>query len=267
MNPRRLYGFLLLIFCSTASFAQSRLVLHFDFDKYNITRTGKHLLDSILHLPDVKKHMVQLYGHTDAIGDDNYNDVLSVRRVNAAKNYLRTHGLPAANILIDTGLGKRQPLNNNADKLERKANRRVEIVVIPAPPTLMEKINDPSTTVGTELILQNLNFNGNRHVLMPHSWPVMLDLLNVMRKNPTLEIEIHGHVCCTGGKEGYDEDEKALILSTSRAFYVYKYLIDNGISKKRLSWKAFGNSKPLYREDTQEKRMLNRRVEIKIIKK
>ncbi len=247
---------------------QERVLLHFDFDKYEITNKGKVLLDSILQTPLLTSKTIQLFGHTDAIGNNSYNDHLSIKRVNAAKLYLTRNGLPASNIVIDSGLGKRKPLNKNADKDQRQANRRVEIVIMEKVKSLSEKINDTATRTGTNIILKNLNFIGNRHALMRESWPVLLELLSIMRKNPTLEIEIHGHVCCTGGKEGYDDDEKALILSTTRAFFVYKYLIDNRISPTRLSWKAFGNSKPIYPlEDTQEKRMQNRRVEIKIVKK
>jgi outer membrane protein OmpA-like peptidoglycan-associated protein len=246
----------------------ARTIVHFDFDKFAITNKGKATLDSILHIPALASKKIQLFGHTDAIGNNSYNDQLSVKRVNTAKNYLTAHGLPAANIVIDSGFGKRMPLNKNADKAERQANRRVEIIIIEPFVSLIEKIKDSATHPGTNIVLKNLNFIGNKHEIMKESWPILLDLLSVMRKYPALEIEIQGHVCCTGGKEGYDEDEKALILSSTRAFYVYKYLIDNGVSPKRLSWKAFGNSRPLFAlEDTPEKRMQNRRVEIRIVKK
>src|SRR5688572_32549792 len=100
-----------VIFCIVQVSAQtsSRLVVHFDFDKYAITGKGRQLLDSILKLPSLSETRIQLYGHTDAIGDEGYNDILSVRRVNAAKNYLTKKGLPRKNIVIDTGLGKRKP--------------------------------------------------------------------------------------------------------------------------------------------------------------
>ena len=245
-----------------------KFTLLFEFDKYNISREGRITLDSILTINAKTPRQIKLFGHTDAIGGDTYNDHLSIRRVSMAKKYLLERGIAPGRIITDSGLGKRKPLNNNADKLERKVNRRVEIVLMLLPKTLIERIRDTSTKAGSRILLQNLHFIGNRHKLMPESWPVMLELLQVLRKNPTLEIEIEGHVCCTGGKEGYDEDAKALMLSTNRAVYVYNYLIANGIAKTRLSWKAYGNSKPLYPfEDTQEKRMMNRRVEIKIVRK
>lgn len=251
-----------------AAQAQAEMILHFDFDKFEITNKGRALLDGILHIPSLASKKIQWFGHTDAIVNNTYYDQLLIKRVIAAKNYLISHELPPANIVVDSGLGKRMPLNKNADKDQRQANLRVEMVIIEPVISLIEKIKDTATHLGTNIILKNLNFIGNKHALLPESWPVLLDLLNVLRKYPTLEIEIHGHVCCTGGKEGYDDDSKELILSTNRAVYIYRYLIDNGIASKRLSWKAFGNSKPLFpHEDTHEKRMQNRRVEIKIVKR
>jgi outer membrane protein OmpA-like peptidoglycan-associated protein len=243
-------------------------IIHFDFDRYVITHHAKSTLDSILQIKDILSKKIELYGHCDSLGDHVYNDELSNRRVNAAKKYLLSHGMQEQNIELFKGFGKRKPLNHNESAEQRKKNRRVEILIKEPFVSLEKKIRDTSTKPGTNIILKNLNFIGNRHVLLKESWPILLDLLRALRNNPTLEIEIHGHVCCTGGKEGYDEDDKALILSTNRAVFVYKYLIDNGISKGRLSWKAFGNSKPLYKlEDTPEKRMQNMRVEIKIVKK
>ena len=259
---------LMSLFFVGALAQKEKFVLQFDFDKHNLSAEGRLTLDNIIRLNATSPLFIQLFGHTDAIGNDMYNDVLSVKRVSTAKRYLLERGIPALRIVTDSGLGKRRPLNNNADPMKRRVNRRVEILLMPPVKTLIEKIRDSSTKVGSNILLQNLHFIGNRHKLLPESWPIMLELLQVMRKNPTLEIEIEGHVCCTGGKEGYDEDAKALMLSTNRSVYVYNYLMANGIAKKRLSWKAYGNSRPLYPfEDTQEKRMQNRRVEIKIVRK
>jgi outer membrane protein OmpA-like peptidoglycan-associated protein len=248
--------------------AQSGAVVLFDFDKYTLTGPGRKLLDSILKIPSINLKKIRLYGHTDAVGDFSYNDVLSTKRVSQTKQYLLRKGINPSKIVTDSGFGKRRPLNNNYNSEERQANRRVEIVLENPISTLQEKITDSATTIGSTIIVKDLNFIGGRHTLMKHSWPVLQDLLRIMRKFPSLEIEIHGHVCCTGGSEGFDYDENEVMLSINRAVYIYKYLIDNGISAKRLSWKAFKGSKPLHKtEDTEERRMLNRRVEIKIIKK
>ena len=91
---------------------------------------------------------------------------------------------------------------------------------------------------------------------MPESIPVLKDLLKLMNDNPGLEVEIGGHVCCGPSME----------LSVLRAKRVYDYLVENGIAKKRLTYKGYSFDKPIAKEDTEEGKMLNRRVEITVLK-
>ena len=76
-----------------------------------------------------------------------------------------------------------------------------------------------------------------------------------MDDNESLEIEIHGHTD-NQGEEDYNQT-----LSENRAKAVYNYLIGKGIAKERLSYKGFGESKPIATNDTKEGRQLNRRTE------
>ena len=135
--------------------------------------------------------------------------------------------------------------------------------------SITKQIADTSTKEGTHIILKNMNFIGGRHVLLPGSVPILEELLQVLKDNAKLEIEIQGHICCTPGSEdGIDIDYRTRNLSVMRAQAIYEYLIGHGIHKKRLSYHGFGHQYPLvYPEDTEEKRTTNRRVEIRIIKK
>ena len=104
--------------------------------------------------------------------------------------------------------------------------------------------------------------------MMPESIPVLKELLQTMQQNPTLVIEIQGHICCEiGPQEGLDNETGTRNLSVNRARVVYEYLIRNGISPQRLSYRGLGHRFPLFPDDTDEHKLLNRRVEIKIIKK
>lgn len=115
---------------------------------------------------------------------------------------------------------------------------------------------------GEKINLKNLNFNGGTAVFKSHSYPVLKDLLQTMRSNPNLKIEIQGHICCY--TESDDND-----VSAKRALAVYNYLIKSGIDKKRLKYKSFGGSQPIYAipEQSEEEREANRRVEILILEK
>lgn len=115
--------------------------------------------------------------------------------------------------------------------------------------------------VGDKIRLENLNFIGGSDKLLPESAPVLEELLQVMTDNPKLKIQIQGHVCC------YIKDPSD--ISRKRAKAIYKYLIENGIKRRRLSFKSFEGKKPLFSipEDTEEEKAANRRVEIEIIEK
>ncbi len=85
-------------------------------------------------------------------------------------------------------------------------------------------------------------------------------LVKLMNEYPNMIIEIGGHTDNVGSKS-YNKT-----LSTKRAKAVYQYLINKGIDKSRLSYKGYGETKPLESNDTEEGRKVNRRVEFKIIK-
>jgi outer membrane protein OmpA-like peptidoglycan-associated protein len=76
-----------------------------------------------------------------------------------------------------------------------------------------------------------------------------------------MEIEISGHTDNTGTAE-YNKK-----LSENRAFAVESYLIDQGIVKKRITSKGYGNTQPLADNTSEEGRALNRRTEFKVIAK
>jgi outer membrane protein OmpA-like peptidoglycan-associated protein len=92
--------------------------------------------------------------------------------------------------------------------------------------------------------------------------PVLNELLAIMKENPTLEIEIQGHICCEFEPDGQQEK-----LSVQRSKIVYLYLVKNGIESKRLSYHGFGHQFPITLERNEEERIQNRRVEIKITNK
>jgi outer membrane protein OmpA-like peptidoglycan-associated protein len=71
---------------------------------------------------------IQLEGHTDAIGTDDYNMTLSQNRANAVQEYLVQQGV-ASGSLTSVGFGKANPVATNDTDAGRQQNRRVEMVV------------------------------------------------------------------------------------------------------------------------------------------
>lgn len=134
---------------------------------------------------------------------------------------------------------------------------------------LIEDIKDKSTKEGEHIVLRHINFYGGRHAFLPQSYPALDDLLETMQKVPTLQIEIQGHICCQEGEgDQIDFDSGEPVLSVTRAKAVYDFLLENGIDKKRMSYKGLAHKFPIIaKEANEEEATVNRRVEIKIIKK
>jgi outer membrane protein OmpA-like peptidoglycan-associated protein len=258
-----------------------KLVIHFAFNKSDLQTATRNQLDSLIQANKNKYNFtsIEIDAHCDSVGNNSYNDILSIERASSVKNYLIEAGIPANVFTKISGHGKREPLNENASAQERFLNRRVELLVnkigvvvsdkTPPDRNISEVINDSSTKIGTTIVLKNLNFEGGRHILMQRSIPVLNDLVKAMQENLNLKIEIQGHVCCTATyMDGMDNDLGTYDLSWQRARVIYEYLVGKKINADRMTFKGFGASRKLYPyERDEQEREENRRVEIKIINK
>ena len=100
---------------------------YFDFDKASLKPSGKERIDAeIAKLGDITLNSAVAIGHTDSTGPDAYNQKLSERRAQAAKDYMVSKGVPADKITIK-GMGESEPIANNKTRDGRAKNRRVEI--------------------------------------------------------------------------------------------------------------------------------------------
>jgi outer membrane protein OmpA-like peptidoglycan-associated protein len=115
--------------------------------------------------------------------------------------------------------------------------------------------------IGESIQLKNVFFVQSKAVLMPESYPELDRLVQIMKVNRTLEIELNGHT------DGRGDPKANLALSVERVAAVKEYLVAKGISEKRIVGKGFGGARPMVSNDTDENRQLNRRVEFKITKK
>jgi outer membrane protein OmpA-like peptidoglycan-associated protein len=71
---------------------------------------------------------LQVEGHTDSVGGDDYNQNLSEHRAEAVRDYLVQQGIAAGSIEA-RGFGKTQPIASNDNAEGRQQNRRVELVL------------------------------------------------------------------------------------------------------------------------------------------
>ncbi len=133
--------------------------------------------------------------------------------------------------------------------------------------TIYDAVMDSSVAVGSTIPLRDVNFYPGRHIPLPVSNLILDELARAMKANRRLRIQIEGHICCLpDGIDGADLGTMQPNLSVQRAKYVYDYLVRLGIAKRRMSYAGFGASGKLYpREENEEQRAENRRVEIRIL--
>jgi OmpA-OmpF porin, OOP family len=118
----------------------------------------------------------------------------------------------------------------------------------------------PNTHVaGHVMRLNNLIFEVNSSKIDPESFGELDILVNMMKENPSMIIQLEGHTDYVGAAA---DNVK---LSQRRVEAVRAYLVSKGITKSRLKTKALGGSQPLSRDNTPEAHRLNRRVEVRIL--
>jgi outer membrane protein OmpA-like peptidoglycan-associated protein len=164
------------------------------------------------------------------------------------------------------------PFSNESDKqlvkqvtTENKENHilefeDLEVLVEKEKATLASKFEKAKK--GDLVRISNVNFYFNSEKVMEQSFPLLDELFDIMLNNPTLTIEIHGHICCNPNPN----DTK---LSYRRALVILKYLTKRGIAVNRLAFKGYGSNDPIYKvpERNEKERAANRRVEILIVNK
>lgn len=81
-------------------------------------------------LKEYDKTVVEVAGHTDSSGSDQYNLGLSERRAQAVAGYLSSHGVKSQR-LLPIGAGETHPVASNDTEQGRASNRRVELTIVP----------------------------------------------------------------------------------------------------------------------------------------
>ncbi|PWS33435.1 OmpA family protein [Pedobacter paludis] len=113
---------------------------------------------------------------------------------------------------------------------------------------------------GANVTLRNIFFDTNKYNLLPASIKELEILINFLNENEKVNIEIQGHTDNVG------DDKLNEKLSLNRASAVYEYLIKNNIDSKRLTFKGFGETKPIADNKTELGRKNNRRTSFIITK-
>lgn len=275
--------------------AQEEFSVYFDSNKFDLKKTENTKLEAWINSNKEVK-IVAINGYTDEDGTSSFNDTLAQRRVSQVYNLVKSK-VKIREDFKTRSFGERHKHSKvKAENrkvtvyylLEKDLPREEEILgikkeVAVTKPREMPKypsaitVKNPNGTstelkfdvafmekvtlakTGEKLKLENLNFQLNTFAITPDSRSKMYELLEIMKQNPQLKIEVQGHICCMQN----DKQD----LSTKRAKAIAKFLEFNGIADERVTFKGFGVTQPIYTipEKTEEERAGNRRVEIEIV--
>ncbi|MDA9809906.1 OmpA family protein [Flavobacteriales bacterium] len=146
---------------------------------------------------------------------------------------------------IQTDNGAFESLLISKDDVESTVIKQKEIDV-----QLIEK--------GQSYTINDILFESNSSKLKESSKIVLDGFSDWLIKNQKLNIEIQGHTDDVG------PNKANLALSMDRSFSVMEYLLEKGISKERLSFKGYGETKPKVPNNSSKLRMINRRTDFLI---
>jgi outer membrane protein OmpA-like peptidoglycan-associated protein len=125
-------------------------------------------------------------------------------------------------------------------------------------PLTLDIYLDPAKS-GRSAVLNNLFFDSNKAVLKPRSRTELSRLVEFLRQDPNLRVEVAGYTDNVGTPAAN------LSLSQRRAQAVLDYLASQGVPTARLRAKGYGETKPLAANDTEAHRAQNRRIELRIL--
>ena len=109
------------------------------------------------------------------------------------------------------------------------------------------------------VILKNIFFDTKKYDLKPESLVELQAVINLMKENPSLKIQISGHT----DNVGQEKDNQ--VLSNARAVSVINYLMTKGVAPNRVTAKGYGSTKPIADNTTEAGRAQNRRTELMVV--
>jgi outer membrane protein OmpA-like peptidoglycan-associated protein len=129
---------------------------------------------------------------------------------------------------------------------------------------VVRKPSRPSVVLKNKQIAlrRQISFATGSEEILPNSEPLLLEVADVLIRNPDLElVEIQGH---TDNRGDYGVNMR---LSQLRAESVLRWLIEHGVEPTRLTARGYGPKRPLAPNITQRNRARNRRVQFKILRR
>ena len=151
---------------------------------------------------------------------------------------------------VDTGLLARMGRDKDGNEIRRDLDSLEQGIGLDENPI------EPGQIVGIKIL-----FDFAKTIIRAGSYAELNKVVNVLKSNPSMEIELSAHTDKIGGYS------KNIALSNDRAKSVREYLLSKGIAGNRIVSRGYGETKPIADNNTEAGRQQNRRVEFKILKK
>ena len=174
---------------------------------------------------------------------------ISITGDDRGSNFLYTAGLT-----YEIGGKEKEEVREEAPAPEPEPAPAPAPVVTPPPPPPAPAVKEQGS-----IIFRNIQFDLNKSNIKPESYPILDEVVDYLKANPNVKMEVQGHTCNLG-TAAYN-----LKLSDRRAASVKTYLVGKGVAADRLETKGYGLTMPVAPNDTEENRARNRRVEFKPI--
>lgn len=200
-------------------------------------------------------------GHTDDVGESDYNLKLSQQRANSVVSYLVNDLHIAPSRLTAVGYGETRPIADNDTTEGQQANRRINAVIACVTDIAGLKVLPARITMAMEL-----GYEEGKSNIGPEYLDGLRQVADFMKANPAVTATVEGH---SDKYVGTDADREklnagaAMQLAQDRAQNVVNYLVDKqGIPRSRLSTEAYGDTGRVAYDTTLEGQAENRRVNI-----
>ena len=270
---KKIYFILLFINLCFGQSKKDTLTIYFDSNEYKINSESEVILQTFFLKKTIEITNVAVEGFCDDVGKTNANASLADNRAKIIADYLKNNYSIIATSVI--GKGELQTLNSSNPELLRKGNRKA-VIVIEYSIKKVKADQDKSVSqyknwndslkTGDKIIIQNLLFIGSttRFEEPERAESELQKIVEYLKSNPKIEIEIQGHVCCISKsfKDARDVYSGKNNLSETRAKKVYDYFVSHEIVPERMSFKGYGRQFPI----PNGEEMQNKRVEIVIMK-
>lgn len=208
-----------------------------------------------------KDEMVMVYGHIlDAASNEPIDGYINFEKMPRANNVGRiSNG--------SDGRYKLHMLDNKKYTMQIAAQGYVTVYDV----VEIEDIDDDGqikrdylltkSEDGNILRMNNLLFELGQAEILESSYDELDGLAQMLHNNPRMKIQLEGHTDYRGNPD------RNIKLSEDRVLAVRDYLTRQQIKKGRIKYKAYGGAHPITTENTEEARLKNRRVEVRILSK